>query len=446
LLRRFVEAAVRSRLLARESITLALAQIPHLEWSPGALAERLIQEGHLTRFQAEKLMLGRATGLQIGPYRLLYPIGRGGMGIVYLAADSRIRPGRAVRPLVALKVLPPGRARREPRTLARFQREMEIGRQFPHCDQLVRTLDSGNSHGVHYLALEYVSGRTVKQLVSESGPLSVPRAARIFAQVSRGLHAIHQAGYVHRDLKPANVIVSESGLVKLLDFGFALRRGETPHADPALLGGQGYTLGTLDYLAPEQAQNATAVGAETDIYSLGCSLYVALSGRVPFPDGTPQEKIRLHRKQEPLSLHLLNPAISEDFSRLVSWMMAKRPEQRPQSAQEVAAELDRWAEPLPPAPPPLAPAEWVRATLQEVESRWLAFRSAGVSTSEMESDSSVLASIEETPLESSRRRSPRFTPEPRIPTWLWFALGGGLLLLLMLGCLILGGVVVWWLK
>ena len=371
----FEAAVVRSRLVDPERL-LRLSAVARADATLSAeeFAGQLVTAGDLTRFQAEKLLGGFWQGLAIGPYRILCPVGRGGMGIVYLA--HRLRPNKPPR-LLAVKLLSPKRAVDEPRTLARFLREMDIGRALPPHPHLTRTLESGIHDGVHVQAMEYVPGPTVRQMVADGGPLSVNRAARVFSDVANGLLALHQTGYVHRDLKPSNIVVTAGGRAKVLDFGFALRRGETPTDDPSILGGQGYTLGTMDFLPPEQAANAVAVGAETDVYSLGCSLYFAVGGRNPFPDGSAKEKMRMHRTMEPLPLTALVPGLHADFARLVRWLMAKRPEQRPQSMDVVAREFDRWADPVPKLPAPVAlTPDWERQLLRDVEARWLAHRSA----------------------------------------------------------------------
>jgi serine/threonine protein kinase len=365
-----IDAVVRSRLVERSAVE-AHARPPV---TADQLAERLRAAGLLTRFQAHKLLGGRSQGLAVGPYHLLCPIARGGSGIVYLARDTRRPPGQPLPRVVALKVLSPQRAKDEPRTLARFRREMDIGKRIPPHPHLVRTFESGESGGVHFIALSYAPGRTVRGEVTAGGPMGVAKAARAFSDVARGLHAAHSAGYIHRDVKPSNVIYSSLGRGTLLDFGFALRRGEKPTAaDAEVIGGHGYTLGTADYLPPEQATNAAAVGAETDVYSLGCSLYYTLAGRPPFPGKSTREKIRLHQSADPLPLVSLNAAVPAELSAVIGWMMNKRPEERPQSAEMVADELERWAEPaLPTAARVSYDAGWEATMLERVEAAWAA--------------------------------------------------------------------------
>jgi len=297
------------------------------------------------------------------------------MGVVYLARkvnDSE---------LIALKVLPPKRAKDEPRMLTRFQREMEIGLRMPVHLNLTRTKDAGDCAGVHYLAMEYVTGKTVREQVLESGPLSVGDAARIFAGVALGLHAAHEAGFVHRDIKPGNIIIDPTGQAKVLDFGFALIRGKSMSTDPSILGGQGYTLGTMDFLPPEQAVNAATVGPAADLYALGCSLYFAMTGSLPFPGGTAQDKIRAHRNDTPEPVLDFNPILSAEFVRLIDWLMDKRPQKRPKTAAEIAKHLQAWSEPLATKPAPLTSADLLKAA----EARWIEQAAAVGATVEVES-------------------------------------------------------------
>ena len=418
----FLDAVIRSRIMDRETLMRFYAGAgDRATSSDEQFAKFLEAGGHLTGFQSGKLRAGQWQGLVIGPYTLLYPIGRGGMGIVYLARRAGVAAGGSTPGLLALKLLAPKRARAEPRTLARFRREMEIGAALPSHPALTRAYGSGETDGVHFLALEYVAGATVKHTVLANGPMAVPEAARLFADLALGLHAAHQLGYIHRDLKPANIIVTPNGRAKLLDFGFAVRRGEKPLADPAILGGQGYTLGTMDYLPPEQATDAVSVSAETDIYSLGCSLYFALGGTAPFPYGTAREKIQQHRSTAAPPVDELNALVPAGLAKLVQWMMAKRPEDRPPSCEVVASELERWTEPAPiVATRAKFDAEWEAGVLKQVETRWLSKRANTLES----------ASTEELALPDDSSPTPiAVAPPPaaasRLWIWLLLALASG---------------------
>lgn len=334
----FLAAVVKSRLLTKPAVAAALAGLnPANGRSAQAVAEHLVAAGALTEYQAEKLLQGVWQGLVVGPYRVLAPLGRGGMGVVVLA-----RAGGADGQLVALKVLPPQKAQEE-RAVARFRREMELGRDLAH-PHIARTLDAGEADGVLFIAMEYVPGRTLKQVVAEDGPLGVRTAARVFSDAAAGLSHLHAGGLIHRDLKPSNLMVRPDGRAMLLDLGLALRVDEDLPEDPGVVGGRGYILGTMDYIAPEQAVDATDVGPRADLYALGCSLYFALTGLPPFPGGDRKQKLRWHRTEDPPPVDDLNPAIPGPFARLVDRLMAKRPADRPNSAGVVRELLRPWAE------------------------------------------------------------------------------------------------------
>ena len=307
-------------------------------------ADALIRAGELTHYQADKLLRGRWQGLVLGPYSILAPLGRGGMGtVVYLARDRRMTESLGDSILLALKLLPERKATKDPKILSRFRREMDLGRRVNHPN-VVRTFAAGDLEEVHYLSLEYVPGKTVRQVVNENGPLQFGDAARIFADVAGGLAYIHERGLVHRDVKPANVMVRPDGRAVILDLGLAFAPGEPLPEDPAIAGGKGYIVGTMDYLAPEQARNATDVGPSADIYGLGCTLFYALTGTPPFPaDGT-KLKVRRHRLDPPPGIANVPP----DFAHLIQSLMAKSPAERPASAQAVRDVLLPWATPAKP--------------------------------------------------------------------------------------------------
>jgi serine/threonine protein kinase len=232
-------------------------------------------------------------------------------------------------------------------------------------------------------------------VVNQGGPLAVPDAARVFADVIAGLHHAHKAGLIHRDLKPSNIMVTPEGRGKILDFGLALLMGEALPADPSIVGGQGYILGTMDYIAPEQSANSTDVGPWSDLYAVGCSMYFALTGAPPFPGGTSQQKIRWHRTEDPPPVNMINPAVPTELARLVEKLMSKEPGERPQDAEALRTYLLRVAgEPVVDAAPHLA--HTAREVLAEVDTRTL--------------DPNLWDS---TPLPIAEENTPEPAPEPK---------------------------------
>jgi serine/threonine protein kinase len=332
----FLKTVLRSGVLDREELRTVLRDLPpEQRQDADSVADHLVQGGKLSRFQAGKLLQGMAVGLVLGPFHVLAPLGKGGMGTVYLARDSRSNM------LVALKVLPPKRAREEKRLLARFRREMEMGQRVAH-PHLAYTYEVGVCQGVYYIALEYIPGKTLYRLVNEEGPLRVPRAARLFAEVTSALDHAHNQGLIHRDMKPSNIMITPHDHAKLLDLGLALVQGEA-EVNREVIGGPGYVVGTMDYVAPEQTEDAAQVDPRSDIYSLGCTLYFAVTGQPPFPGGTALEKIQRHRSEEPVPVPQLNADVPPAFIGLLRKMMAKHAEQRFHTAAEVREQLETWA-------------------------------------------------------------------------------------------------------
>jgi hypothetical protein len=339
---RFWEVALANGLFSLQQLESAEAAIrarPNLAdatpaaWD-AALADCLVEQGSLSGFQARELLAGR-TVFRLGAYVFLDELGKGGMGQVFKAEHALM--GR----LVAVKVLP--RSKSTPESEAAFRREMRILGRLDHPN-LVRAFDAGYEKGVHYLVTELVPGVNLRQLVRQSGPLDEHEAASVFAQVATGLSYAHEQGLVHRDVKPGNILVMEDGRAKLLDMGLA---GSTLEAEALRLG---RVVGTMDYIAPEQIRGPDDVGPSADIYGLGCSIYFALTGQVPFPDGSRREKMQRHINDTPVPLRTLAPQTSEAFGLLVEAMMAKSPSDRIDSAPAVIRRLRRW---IPPTPIPL---------------------------------------------------------------------------------------------
>jgi len=349
---KFLNALRRSGLLASDRIDSLVGTAPkRVTRDPDQLGEFLVDRGVLTHFQVSKLKQGTWQGLVLGSYHILSPLGKGGMGTVYLARDTR-KPDdgrKREKALVALKVLPPKRAREEDRMLARFLREMDMAQRVSH-PHLTKTYEAGDVGGVHYIAMEYIRGMSLRRLIGDHGPLTVARAARLFAEVADGLDHAHELGLVHRDLKPANIMVTPNGHAKVLDLGLALAVDEELPEDKTIVGGQGYVVGSMDYIAPEQVDDPTQVDARADLYALGCSLYFALTGQPPFPGGTSVEKMKRHRTKYPDPISDFNPTVPAEFARIVERLMEKSPSRRYSTAAAARDALRPWASEDPETP------------------------------------------------------------------------------------------------
>jgi eukaryotic-like serine/threonine-protein kinase len=291
-----------------------------------AVADRLVADKLLTPFQARELLAGRRR-FRLGQYTVLDEVARGGMGQVFRAEHAMM--GREV----AVKVLP--RAKATPESEAAFRREMRMLGRLDH-ENLVRAYDAGYDAMVYYLVTELVPGLDLKRQVQKHGPLDEARAASVISQAARGLAYAHEQGLVHRDVKPGNIIVMPDGRVKVLDLGLA---GSQIEEESSRLG---RVVGTMDYIAPEQIRAPDDVGPSADIYALGCTLYYAVTGQVPFPGGTRREKMQRHLSAAPVGVRELDPHISVEFGRVVEAMMAKDPESRIPSAADVVERLRPW--------------------------------------------------------------------------------------------------------
>jgi serine/threonine protein kinase len=331
-LNEFLECVVDSGLLTREQIGDSLRSLPaDVRADPRAVADHLVFAGLLTDFQAQKLLRGLKKGLVLGHYQVLWVLAKGGMSTVYLARDQR--GGK----LAALKVLPPKRAKEGDRQLIRFRREMELSQKLAHAN-IAYVYEIGVHHKkIYFLALEYVPGESLSQLVKRRGPISWKLAAKLFGQIASALSHAHERGLIHRDVKPGNIMVTPENNAKLLDFGLALIPGELEMLE--VVGGKGYVIGTMDYIAPEQIVDSSLANEQSDLYGLGCSMYFALTGQPPFPNGTKHEKMLRHLNEEPKPLRELAPETPPEFAALVAKLMAKKPEERLASAHAVEEAL-----------------------------------------------------------------------------------------------------------
>jgi len=308
--------------------------------TPDDVADVLVANSLLTRYQANRLLEGRRRGLFIGDFKILEFLGSGGMGYLYIADD--VQTGWQV----ALKVLS-DRYRTHKGMLTRFQLEADAGFKLSH-PHIVKTKSMNRTEDIygtiHYMVMELVRGVSLYELLSiRKRTLNWRRAADVICQAAIGLDYAHELGLVHRDVKPENLLIRQDGFVKLLDFGLAMIGGSETEFSLSTILGQN-CLGTTDYIAPEQSIDSLNVDGRADIYALGCTFYFLVTGRVPLPEKSASEKLDGHRRRKPTPVRKLNPHVPEKAAKIIRKMMAKRPENRFQDAAEVRKILEPLAE------------------------------------------------------------------------------------------------------
>ncbi|MCU0705099.1 MAG: protein kinase [Fimbriiglobus sp.] len=313
-----VPADLKSELLAISDRDLAL--------------RALVQAQLLTRHQAAVLRAGHSADLFVGQYRLLEPLGRGGMGVVYRADHRFLRRQVAVKVMSFADQENPGLANRfslEARAIARLQHP-----------NIVVCLDAGREAWPsrpgafrQYFAMDLVGGANLHEVVARHGPLSVSRAAALFRQLADALSEAHRFGLVHRDIKPSNVMVTPDWRVKLLDFGMALHPSGAKTQPGSLLG-------TVGYMAPEQANNASKVDGRADVFALGATLFLAVTGREPFPGGqNPLAELFRRSEEPPPRVRQFQPDLPPALDDLIARLMDPDPDCRPPSAAAVSSGL-----------------------------------------------------------------------------------------------------------
>lgn len=299
-------------------------------------ADFLIERNLITSWQSEKLLEKKYKGFFVGKYKLLGHLGTGGMSSVYLAEHT------IMKRLVAIKVLPKGRIE-DSSYLARFYQEAKAAARLDHPN-IVRAYDVDNVGDTHYLVMEFVPGRDLQELVRRKEEhreeLTAEQAADYIAQAAEGLDHAHEGGLIHRDIKPANLLVDSSDTVKILDMGLALFKNE--EVASLTIEHNENVLGTADYLAPEQALNSHNVDRRADIYSLGCTLYFLLTGHAPFNEGTLAQRIAKHQSQMPPDIRIDRPNCPTSLIGICHKMIQKDPDDRYQTAREVADALEEW--------------------------------------------------------------------------------------------------------
>jgi eukaryotic-like serine/threonine-protein kinase len=341
----FLQTLEQSGLIAPPVVSAALQKLGLPDSAPAErVAGAFIAAGLITNLQAERLLEGRRRGYFIDRFKLLEILGSGGMATLYLAEEKETRRK------VALKVLSENH-KSDPSMLARLKLEALAGKRLKHPN-IVHTEQLGYAEDVFgetcYVVMEFIEGINLEELVNLRGRLPWAQACELIRQTALGLQHAHEQGLVHRDIKAANLLIDHDGNARLLDFGLALIDADVTADEFSLAMIFGHScLGTADYIAPEQSVDSYSVDARADIYSLGCTLYVALSGRLPFPMASSCEKIEGHRTRPVRPLRESAPDVPAELAALVDKMMAKTPEARHQSAAEVAAALAPFARRLP---------------------------------------------------------------------------------------------------
>ena len=293
--------------------------IPVLAHELGLISRQLVE-------QLIRHILRRCGPLRIGGYELIRQVGRGGMGVVYLAEQLRMK-----RP-VAIKLLI--RHDMSDKFIERFKREGRATAQIRH-QNLVAAFDVGEADGWNYFAMEYVDGPTVSRTVKENGPFSELEGIRLIRQIAEALEIAHGAGILHRDVKPGNIMITQSGQAKLCDLGLA----RIHNVDESELYESGTTLGSRRYMSPEQARGLDKIDERSDLYSLGLTLFLMLTGTPPFSDVPKQEVLVEHLRGLLEWPSDINPTISERSCGLIWRMTAREPDRRPANARQLIPEL-----------------------------------------------------------------------------------------------------------
>jgi len=351
----FLKNLRKSKLLTNQQFRLVIDKLGTVQ-DAREIAKALASWKLLTRFQARMLLAGGATGFFIGPYRILDQLGQGGMGRVYKAMH------RTMNRVVALKVLAPQVVESE-RAQELFLREVQAAAQLSHPN-IVMAFDANEQDGRHYLAMEYVDGPNLERYVMKHGSLPVGLACEIVFQTANGLQYAFEKGMIHRDIKPANLLLhQEPGAdtiqVKILDFGLArLHHPSEADGSESILMKQNTVMGTPDFLSPEQSRNLHATDIRSDLYSLGCTLYYLLTGRVPFPGGSTLDKVIRQNGELAQPIEELRPDVPKHVRAIVHQLLAKNPDDRFQTPDELMDALAPHAAPSTmawPIAPPSAP-------------------------------------------------------------------------------------------
>ncbi len=357
----FVDLLRRSQLLNTRFMQRIVEQVDSLRSESQAedgveaarrLASGLVKAKVISLYQAQQLLAGRYKGFYLGKYKLLEILGRGGMGKVYLAEQV------SMQRLVAVKIVRTARKRKSD-VLQRFAREARAVAALNHSN-IIRAFDYDETGDTPYIVMEFVEGIDVQRQVGKLGPLTAGQAADYVRQAAAGLEHAFQSGLVHRDIKPGNLLVDTRGVVKLLDLGLVgidnSNDSLTNDAEP---------LGTVDYVAPEQAAHSSTADIRADIYSLGAVLHFMLTGKILFPNRSTSEKLVALQTEDPVPTAELAGELPEGLSAVIAKMIAKTPEARYQTPQEVIDAVTPFASAVTP-PYDLSAVKHLRADMLEL--------------------------------------------------------------------------------
>lgn len=266
---------------------------------------------------------------QLGRYTILKKLGQGGMGTVFLAQDTQLRRQ------VALKILPREKAQ-NPTLVKRFKSEAQAAAQLKH-DNIVAVHDAGEADGLLYIALEFIDGTDAYSVVAKRGPMPVKRSLDVIRQTTLALQHAYEQKIVHRDIKPSNLLIRKDGMVKLADMGLARSVDESLETN---ITRAGTTVGTVDYMSPEQARNSKAADIRSDLYSLGATWFHLLTGHPPFPEGSMLNKLNAHSSGPRPDVRDENDSVPESIAVIIKRLMAVNPEDRYQTPLELLEDLD----------------------------------------------------------------------------------------------------------
>jgi serine/threonine protein kinase len=446
-LEKFAASLTESGLLSESELSTFCAQ--HAPQDAEQLARILVKQKLLTAYQAQQAYAGKAKALVMGNYLILDKLGQGGMGMVLKARHKRMNR------IVALKVLSPSVVK-TPEALARFHREVQAAARLEH-QNIVIAYDADEANGTHFFVMQYVEGSDLSSFVKKKGALPIDQAVQYIVQAARGLEFAHQHGVIHRDIKPANLLLDNVGTVKILDMGLARIEGET--GANAELTSTGAVMGTVDYMAPEQALSTKTADARSDVYSLGITLWYLLTARPAYEGDSLMARLMAHANSPVPSLKAARSDVPDRLDAAYQKMVAKKPADRFQSMTEVVAALETCRAPGP-AALPAAPAASSGPSEDTQLSEMLALFGGGADSSavtrsitaapkgtgktrpvqgsefektvtsgqpDVETDPTTLTSLRKTtgPLRTRRKQKPKWWQDKRVQ------IGGGLAALLL---------------